>query len=107
MKKKFFTVRAIWGCFCILFSVYIIFTNVPYGQSAGFNYSALLFALILLVSGIVQIIRRDKPIEKRRIWLVLVAIFVAALAILIATVVNQKKQIEKLEKMGQSQREIK
>lgn len=66
MKKEFFTVRAIYGCFCILLSVYVIFTNVPYGQSSGFNYGNLLFALILLVVGIVQIIQRNRLDRKKK-----------------------------------------
>ena len=57
--------------------------------------------------GILQLFQRNQPVEKLRPWPIFWAILVAAFAILIGTVINQKKQIEKLEKIEQSKGGIK
>ena len=107
MKKTIVIVRVILACLCILFAFYVLFTTGFYNHSSGLNYRSLLIFLILLFAGILQLFQRNEPFEKGRFKLLFWTLVVIAFVILILTVINQKAQIKKMEKIEQSESKTK
>lgn len=102
MKKPIVIIRIILGCLCIFFAFYAIFTIGFYNSKSGFNYGSLIIFSGFLFSGILALIKRNEPFEMRRLWMLLWAVLVAGFAILIVTVINKHKEIEKINKIEQS-----
>ena len=102
MKKTNVIVRIILGCYSILFAFYVLFTMGFYNSLSGFNYRSLFIFLVFLFAGILALIKRNEPFEKKRAWLLLWTIVVVAFAILIFTVISQHKEMEKFNKIEQS-----
>lgn len=105
MKKTIIIIRIILGCLCILFGFYILFTNVFHEKTSGSNYWYLVSFLCFLTAGILQLVKRNEPIEKReyqrRAQILFWTIIIVAFVILIFTVNSQQKQIEKMNKIEQ------
>ena len=85
----------------------MIGTTIFSDRLSAFNYRAFFSFLAFLFIGIVLLFQKNRPIEKRRLIVLFWTLVVTAFAILIATVITQKKQIEKLQKMEQVNSSIK
>lgn len=107
MKKRFFTFKNIFACFTILYALCMIVITIFYDRRSAFNYRAFFAFLAFLFIGVALLFQKNKPFEKRRLIILFWTLVVTAFAILIATVITQKKQIEKLQKMEQSKSVIK
>ena len=102
MKKPIVIIRIILACLCIFFAFKSLFTIGFYNSISGFNYRSLLIFAGFLFAGILALIKRNEPFEMRRLWMLLWAVLVAGFAILIVTVISKHKEIEKINKIEQS-----